>query len=147
MTQEDLWHQGKLKQRTSTTENISPNSSPNENLSNERNVTDHFDEFSPESGSNQIDLTQGLDYDLKQLVLNIMNEVNNIYYDSQNGDNDLNYEDFEENNFERNNLEENDFGDLNPRNSEGENLDNILEQPKAKSKNRPKIIPKKNNLC
>ncbi|CAJ0633353.1 6734_t:CDS:2 [Entrophospora sp. SA101] len=60
-------------------------------------VTDHFDEFSPESGSNQIDLTQGLDYDLKQLVLNIMN-------------NDLNYEDFEENNFERNNLEENDFG-------------------------------------
>ncbi|CAJ0765639.1 1158_t:CDS:2, partial [Entrophospora sp. SA101] len=115
-------------------------------------VTDHFDEFSPESGSNQIDLTQGLDYDLKQLVLNIMNEVNNIYYDSQNGDNDLNYEDFEENNFERNNLEENDFGendfgDLNPRNSEGENLDNILEQPKAKSKNRPKIIPKKNNLC
>ncbi|CAJ0745360.1 10179_t:CDS:2, partial [Entrophospora sp. SA101] len=102
-------------------------------------VTDHFDEFSPESGSNQIDLTQGLDYDLKQLVLNIMN-------------NDLNYEDFEENNFERNNLEENDFGendfgDLNPRNSEGENLDNILEQPKAKSKNRPKIIPKKNNLC
>ncbi|CAJ0915254.1 16125_t:CDS:2, partial [Entrophospora sp. SA101] len=73
-------------------------------------VTDHFDEFSPESGSNQIDLTQGLDYDLKQLVLNIMNEVNNIYYDSQNGDNDLNYEDFEENNFERNNLEENDFG-------------------------------------
>jgi hypothetical protein len=53
-------------------------------LNQEVFLEDKFDESSSESGSDQISITQSLDYDPKQLVLNIISDDDEINHEGNN---------------------------------------------------------------